>query len=326
METPIPQINKIIFPEDSFSAGRLGDKSNVILSLIILANHTNSKLSIDRSGRNKDFGVLEKIASLNSLQIIKCSQKPRHVCILPYMEARPEDKQPDYTNISLFRRNDKGEVSRYFLDYVKKFIKENNTVRLKDCPKVDLGDFQKAYDSGVITKNVFFKSVHEFRSMFPKPIKHKEKTVAIHIRRQDSAKSEIERGFNIDYYLDLINLINSQAKEPLRIKVFSQKENSSDITPLSKIKNVDLLLGEANDNGATTQHFIEMYSADILFPAKSYYSMMASMVCDGVVFYNKKKKGQPHIARDRSHEFNPFKRNFTFSEISDIILEPKISI
>jgi hypothetical protein len=313
----------IYIKESSFSMGRLGDKLNVILALIIMACETKSVSHIiqEEENQNKDLRLALSLLDLKKSKYLKLtSEHPDPITALDFAEKKFRLHKPHYTNTHLLAKSG-GGVKKFLLEYIESNLNKRASVKLeiKDTPRIDLRDLNKAHHDGKINPTTIKSSIEDFRKAFGETTLNKN-LAAIHIRRQDSFRTEIANGFDSNYYTKLIDHISKQNNE-LRIKIFSQKENSEDLKKINLPANATVSLANSNDSNKAALDFKEMCSAEFLFPAKSYFSIMASVINRNKIFHDKAKGGQPHIANDRSHEFSYGNTRQGFYNISDITIQ-----
>lgn len=106
------------------------------------------------------------------------------------------------------------------------------------------------FNDGLINENLFFtKFLPMIRNMY---YKHNQRQIidclSIHVRRGDVAdphNKAYRRFWSADYIDSKIKLFRSQYPD-LEINVFSEKENSEDLSILTKYKNLNLNLGDIN--------------------------------------------------------------------------------
>ena len=108
--------------------------------------------------------------------------------------------------------------------------------------------------------------------------------ISIHIRRGDLAKMQIANGFNVEYYRNIINILNKYHNIPIHI--YSENYNSNDLHKLEPLKNVKLFLGGVNE---ITSDFRSMVRSKILFLSSCSFSTWSGYLSLGKVYYHYRK-------------------------------------
>ena len=122
----------------------------------------------------------------------------------------------------------------------------------------------------------------------------------IHIRRGDLAQWCYDVGFTLNYYTNIINIINTHLDMPIRIYCedgFTDRGGSrdkkmkyfnyNDIMILEKLDNVKIIKG--NPLGSDfNAHFNDLCRSRILMVSPSSFSLWAAFITDGIVLVDKK--------------------------------------
>ncbi len=123
---------------------------------------------------------------------------------------------------------------------------------------------------------------------------------AIHIRRGDLAQWCYDVGFTLDYYTEIINIINNILDIPIHIYFedgFTDRGggldktvkyfNYNDIMILETLKNVKLIKGKPLGKDFET-HFNELCRSKFLMVSPSSFPLWASFITNGIVLVDQK--------------------------------------
>ena len=134
---------------------------------------------------------------------------------------------------------------------------------------------------------------------------------AIHIRRGDLVQWCYNMGYTINYYRNIINIINTYLNIPIHIYCehgFTVRDIYSDPTPLKKFNYNDIMILETLKNvkiikGKPTGtdfdlHFNALCRSKILMPSPSSFSLWAGFITNGIVLIDIKHiVSRPNIFR-----------------------------
>lgn len=147
------------------------------------------------------------------------------------------------------------------------------------------------FNDGLINENLFFtKFLPMIRNMY---YKHNQRQIidclSIHVRRGDVADPQNKaywRFWSVDYIDSKIKLFRSQYPN-LEINVFSEKENSEDLSILTKHKNLNLHLGDIN----TLKNDINfMVNSKFFMLSNSNLPIWLSLISENTIIIPKDKK------------------------------------
>ena len=105
---------------------------------------------------------------------------------------------------------------------------------------------------------------------------------SIHIRRGDLSKQAIAQGWDINFYSNVILLINKFLDIP--INIYSETEECEDLLILKKYKNVNLKLGNTN---SLKNDIKEMITSKYLLISNSSLSTWMAYISKGDIFIPK---------------------------------------
>ena len=107
---------------------------------------------------------------------------------------------------------------------------------------------------------------------------------SIHIRRGDLSKRAIAEGWDINFYSNIILLINKCLDIP--INIYSETKEYEDLLILKKYKNVNLKLGDTN---SLKNDIKEMITSKYLLISSSSLSTWMAYISKGDIFIPKNK-------------------------------------
>lgn len=245
------------------SGGRSGHKLKDIFSVFIISFfNSNFKVCYDDSWGKQDI--------LNNIDIIN----------------RKDINYDKCCKISDIKKN-KGITYEKFLKIIDEIsnYEKNTLVEISNRCRIHPCQLHNWYIEKKINRDYFTLDLIPLLKKFyygnKKNIKLNN-VVSIHIRRGDIFDKIIERGWNINYYKNIISLFNKYLNIP--INIYTEDYNYEDLLDLKDIKNVNLNLG----NTKTLKSDIDqMISSKYLFITSSGLSTWMAYISKGSIFIPK---------------------------------------
>lgn len=141
------------------------------------------------------------------------------------------------------------------------------------------------YKSGNIREDLYSEKIIPLLKnlyYFDHPLCQQPK-FCIHIRRGDLANRLRAAGFTVEYYKNIINIINQYLN--IEIEIFCENENFHDILELANLKNTTLSIGGIDK---LSDDFNCLCTSKFLLASPSSFSLFSTYLSQGIIFIDQK--------------------------------------